>query len=68
MAKVGGLMILIIHEGPKRILPGAEVSFARGWSVFSRRAEVYWGWAKVYLPKGAERAEAVVADVYKLQL
>ena len=42
---------------------GAEVSFARGRSVFSWGAEVSWRGAEVSFAKGAEGAEVVGAEV-----
>ena len=41
-------------KGPKCLLQGAEVYFARGRSVFSRGAEVSWRGAEVSFPKRAE--------------
>ena len=48
-------------KGPEKF--GAEVSFARGRSVFSCGAEVSRRGAKVSFQKGAEGAEVVGAEV-----
>ena len=50
----GAEVVGVKNQGPKCLLKGAEVSFARGRSVFSRGAEVSWRGAEVPFPKRAE--------------
>ena len=64
------MSILIVwrafYQGAEVVEPeklGAEVSFARGRSVFSWGAEVSWRGAEVFFQKGAEGAEVVGAEV-----
>ena len=63
-AEVVGVKI----QGPKCLLLGAEVSFARSQSIFSRWAEVTWRGDEVYFRKEAEGAEVVGAEVFNPRL